>query len=325
MLYEYTIDPDFLLTISKRKGHQRELNPKEWGIGKNRFHVELPNNDGWAEKVYTIMGSLQGRDADKLQEFACNILSNVSIRRNSDSLDWNDKKSWADNIDAISTSAANFPIRLSFTDSPGNIVPCFSSDDLFFDDDKTLRRFDKLWYSESCSGNAKRNADNLVSFLRVFLCASSAIIWVDPYFSPFNRESIKSLKRVLEEIGENGQIYRKKRKITVYARKNDDINYDAFWNLFDEKISDFIPEGTLLTIIVAKRGTLRKFHNRYMISELGGYAFQEGSDTAKDDIWTISLMNGEEYRKEFDYYSKNCFPGEKKLHLIKVDERNFGG
>jgi hypothetical protein len=324
MLREYAIDPEFLVTAAKEKKRIRELNENEWGPGTHRLNLRLPDEGKWHENIYYLgkEKELSFIECERLQEYSTQVSRSVHFQRNLEHIDWNGRVSWAENIDNVNRKNSLFPFQFSFTELKAQKVKCFSIDDLNFENKSQETKFDTLWYPNSSSCNLDRNAENLIRFIRLFICASKDIFWVDPYFSLSDGSGWKeTLIRILKEIKENGQLFRTKRSITIYTKPGCERSY--YEKILSTEIEPKILTGTTLKIIIAEEGTERKFHNRYIISELGCYSFPHGTDckNPESDKWSISLMNRADHETYYKYYSKYSEDGLiDREHLILKDE-----
>jgi len=310
MIYEYLIDPEFLGELAQLPFKHSFFLKQEWGPGTHRFCLRLMEKwDRIPEKQ-----SLSLKQKVLYEYYVEAVVKRAKIARNMEHYDWDGKKEWKENIEAIATSGKFFPIRMVFTNSvlPMNGVFGVSSLQLMDDNEEAIL---KLWNSDN--SEKKRTAKEIAGILGLFLCASENIIWIDPYFQDQSR-FINVLTGVLAVLSEYSSRYRSRRTITIVAKysirgpKPRDLS--SLKAILEGLFAETRLPGTIVKVVFAEDGSKYKFHDRYMISELGGILFPGGTDECPDrDVWDLYLMPEEKLNRKRDYYS----------HI--VTERNWGG
>ncbi|MHA2023291.1 MAG: hypothetical protein ACTSWQ_06485 [Candidatus Thorarchaeota archaeon] len=324
MINEYLIDPEFLVNLAKRRGKHSFFLKSEWGLGTHRFCLRTLDN--W-ETVPKKEG-LSLKQKLVYEYYVKEIVLGAQINRNLEFFDWNEKHSWGLNAERLSESEGYYPIRMIFTDSCNSLHQSFSLNDLCLDDARE-DEFLRYWKSDIDAVEENRSAQQIAKIMGLFMSASKSIIWVDPYFQvqPRYTNVVEALFKQIELYSKQYQRKRKLKIITKNRLGRTSRNTEDFWQGIQELFSRIELSGTSVTVILADDGknSKYKFHDRYMLSELGGVLFPGGTDECPGrDIWEPMLLSRKRATRKRDYYtSVVADKGVSENFLIEVGRMEF--
>lgn len=152
-------------------------------------------------------------------------------------------------------------------------------------------------YNHERSLHVKRHPGKLCESIKPILQNSSEITFIDPYFYPAESRYKDTYKRYLSVVGSVNHIRSKGcRVIYIICSRNDEgkKNYikpeDFKQSCLDMK--DIVPSGLKLVIYRVK-DEQQELHNRYILTDIGGVLFGHGTDCSKnikeseDDIFLL--------------------------------------
>ncbi len=323
MINEYLIDPDFIVKMARQLKREAYFSKYMWGLGTHRYC--LRTLDDW--EAIPVREKLSLREKDLYEYFVREIVKGAQITRNLEYFDWEGKITWRENAEKAVEAGGFFPIRMVFSEKKSSCNLFFNSKDIT-DIDKE-DEFQRLWKSDINTQEFDRTAEQLAEMLGSFFCASKSIIWVDPYFSA-NRRYASVVKALFKTIASHGRNYQKERKLFIITKERFDGDNKCimdFWNEVTNLFSSLHLSDTKVFVILAEEGSnpRYKFHDRFMLSELGGVGFPGGTDEAPGrDMWSLSILERERVRSKLDYYKNIVSDSNDKTFLKEIARQEFG-
>ncbi len=321
MIYEYIIEPAFLVKLVKQSNGHQLFHKREWGCGTHRYCLGLLNSDWSKIPMEQALTMKQKQMYDYVVE---KIVVNARLNRNPEYINWDNKRKWKQNVANLLTEQGYHPVRMVFSKNRLKDKCFYRVDDIGLNSPRE-EEFSNLWKA-SDNGETDRNAKELVGLLGLFFSASKEITWVDPYFNTEKRY-LRVLGEILSTINSSHGRYRNHRSISIITSYEKIGNPDYFWKELARFLKPLSMKNTDLRVVLAGdgTGTQYKFHDRFMLSELAGFCFPGGTDEKPgEDKWFLKMLLKEELRRRWEFFS-NFVPPEKLFckSLRIFEARNF--
>jgi len=222
---------------------------------------------------------------------------------------YNPAKKWQENAEA---EHSIYPFRAIITDSNPNDIPeVLIADDM----DETS----PLWNVPG-DYHILRLPEVMAENVGGLLTLSTEILFIDPHFSPANGRFCCSLEQfVLKILNARRPIKR-----IEYHLKYDDTKPDGKWfkSECESRISRLIPQGIKLRLVRwQEKDRGERFHDRYILTEVGGISFSGGLDAGKYGETTyIALMRYETRSEIWRRYQLTTSEDERAYELVDETE-----
>lgn len=272
MFREYALEPELVATWGSRENYR--VFAREFGIGIPRLVAQYPKR--WARRVWESAQACEGKDRTRLETLLRQIEA-VSVRRQGSVVDNSNGSSWMDNAEVEN---ARLPFHaIVATANPGRSPHVLIGNDVNGDT--------PLW---TCPRGivVVRQAPQMAASVEILLRYAQEIVLIDPFMSPSaSRRKLDALRAFLSTImaRRGGQ---PPRRVEVQLLQPAGGTAEAFPGNCHSRARD-IPQGLVVRFVRWKErdGGLR-FHNRYILTELGGVQFAHGLDEGEpgeeDDI-----------------------------------------
>lgn len=286
MLYEYAVEPQ---AIGSSWATFRYVIEK-FGFDKGRLISEFPKK--WFREVYDATAGLPPIQKKRIEE-ALNLARKSKVVRSRRPYD-RDAGDWLHN--ALTEQQRNpFRAIIAGQKPDGSDVVLLAED------------LDELHPLMSVPHDCAivRDAPSLAAAMKEMLRFSSHILFVDPFFDPFNQRYKNTLRECLIIIsGENPDAvceihYRYHDNKTT----NEDLEREA-GNLFP----GIIPAGVKVSIFCwRQKNGGADFHARYLLTERGGIAVEAGFSAEGDHQTTdMHLMSFELSQERIGAFERNA-------------------
>jgi hypothetical protein len=286
MFYEYALDPQLLTNWKDFRYHTEKYS---WFHG--RLIARYPK--GWKKLVYESLSHC-GEVERKMIEVKLELLDNHRmIKRPSSSYD--PKKTWLNNtFEEHERKAFHAVITRENPDKHPDVL----LGDFLDETDPRFQVPNKI---------CERKADEFAEALTLLLKSSKRILFIDPNFSP-EKWRFRTVLETFIRVADNNRREQEpklelhtsiERYFKGYDREAvDEINKAKLvMSQFNQNLPDIIPLRKSITIFIWKEikdesAECRrdKFHNRYVLTDLGGVSFGTGLDqsdqgmTETDDL-----------------------------------------
>ncbi len=273
MHYEYAVEPEAIGSDWQTFRYVIE----KFGFDKGRIISQFPKH--WFREVYRAAEGLPTLQKKRI-EVALNQSKKNKIVRSGRPFDPR-LGGWLDNALA---EHARIPfhavIATENRETDDFVVPIDEIDELH----------SLIAVSHDCA--VERCAATLAASMKVMLELSSKILFVDPFFDPFKKNYIETLRACLEIVSTSHQ----QSECEVHYRyhrdkpSNDELEREA-----RELFCGVIPDGLSLVFFCWKeREKGADFHARYLLTEKGGIAVDAGfSAEGKHQTTDMHLMSYE--------------------------------
>lgn len=149
-----------------------------------------------------------------------------------------------------------------------------------------------------------RDVESLASALNGLLRFGSRIVFIDPFFTPFNA----GYKRLFSQCLRIVRDYNKQASCEIHYRYHEDRFTNLELETSVESFRKMIPEGLTVTIFCWKeKEPGEDFHARYLLTERGGIRVDAGFEPVGNHQNTdVSLMNLELVQSRLACFSKDA-------------------
>lgn len=277
MIRAFAMDPRL---VAKAAGSRRDLAMlvADVGLAKPRVLFAAPTRTQWrAESMKALAREPLGDVERKRAEEVVRLLVEGCVRRQ------------IQPAAALSTwRAASMRAReqqyvdaIVVADEGAGLVDAISWDDVNAAEDP--------WRTETCR-RIERTAEAMTTALRPFLRLAHEIHVIDPYFGPENRRH----RVVLESLAAAAATAPSLPTLHVHCG---DKAENSFFRAKAERLARGLPRGIRLVFHwIRERPGGERFHNRYLLTDLGGVAASDGFDAgARSQTTEFYLLARETY------------------------------
>lgn len=282
MIYEFALDPNVIIDWNSFRFFIDQFGPS-----KGRLISRFPKK--WKRMVYEALVEKKPSDLDRTRIEV--RLKSIDDRLLSNSRDYSPELPWVTN--AVNQHSVK-PFRAIITSGKNAEPYLLTADEV----DETNPHWRIL-----TSRSVMRTADAMAEVVRPLLEISSEIIFVDPYFDPEKRRFRRPLERFLDAISTGTT-----KRIEMHFRDHDNTPFfdDQFKQTCESKLAGILPVGLELRLVRwREREGGKRFHDRYILTNIGGLLFPTGLDDDDGDGGqqaTINLLTQElhcEFWKDF--------------------------
>lgn len=293
MIHEYALEPELVATWTDRIICRYFKDSFE--LGQGRLVSRYPKH--WNRLVRDASRGNNDLAQKRLEELLV-CLSEQMVRRSY--AQWDEETtSWRNNAER-EHERRPFHAILART-NPENHAHVLTESDIM-DGDSAAR-----WaVGHGCS--IKRNAVEMADAVAPLLRCSSDVIFVDPYFRLGPQRWRHPFKAFLERMVHQrpGEM---PTRIEVHTsdKVTDSETKKLFRGECDTKLHQCVPKGMkVLVRRLKKKQDGEQFHNRYILTDLGGVAFGSGLDEGKEgETDDITLMDRDQYQLRWSQYGGN--------------------
>ncbi len=168
-----------------------------------------------------------------------------------------------------------------------------------------------LWTSPSRSVTVEREAFRMAQAVAPLLRTCRKVLFIDPYFRPGWWRYRKPLREFLRAARRNRYTSGPDSlSLLEFHTSNKDSPVD-FWDQARRHLPNNIPSGLRLRLVRwRERKSGRDFHNRYILTNHGGVAFQHGLLEKVSDTDTVTLLDEPTRGELWRDFERNTSPYE---------------
>ena len=298
LIHDYVLEPELVAECNQfLYRYLTQYKKFSWDTGC--ILVQYPNN--WWELVEKQVGD------EKRLEVLRTWLHRTKVVH-SDFV-WNDTFTWLENAEQ-ENSPHSFHVILARDNPRGqsNVVRVANI---------TETAESKAWANPPPSVTLNRTAASMASCIEPLLRHAKRIHFIDPHFSPLQDRFKNPLRKFLKIICYDS------REVTLeyHTSDNNTLCWKDFRQECEDELPHLIPKGFTLTVRRWKnRVGGERFHNRYILTNIGGVAFgnsiaesPKGEDNISrlSDIDSIRWRNNYSGHSHFDLVGEVCIAGTK--------------
>lgn len=282
MLYEYALEPELL---NNWKDFRYFI--EKFGVSNGRLISRYPSS--WKKLVYEAAQQCPPMEKKRIEEKLKQLENRVLVSRISE---WNEDLNWISNT--IEEHSKRPFHAIIARENLNNHKQILVADEV--DEEHPLMQ-------SPTNFAVVRTAEEMARCVRDLLRLSRKIMFIDPYFSPSSKRHLRPLAEFLKIIDET---------VAKSSTKTVEIFYhttifqqeQSFKKQCKSKLTKIIPKNLSLGIV---RWNRKEFHNRYILTDIGGVSFETGLDdnnfgagTEKDDV---NVLGEERYQELWQQYS----------------------
>ena len=282
MIHEYALEPEMVAQWGGYQNHRFFL--REFGLGHGKIVSRYTKK--WATMVWNYSDSDNQMDKKRLEELLIRLKETMVRRKN---MSWDDQKSWL--LNAVQENTRYPFLKIIAQHNPSALPEIIAEQDL-----ATLPC--QGWDIES-GIVVKRTATAMAAGIERMLGCCRWVKFIDPFFSKNLNRYKQSLPAFLNILAGNSPVGRPE-NIEIHA-KGGSASAEYLITFYQE----LIPAGIQVTLYLwQEHPGGQKLHNRYIITDLGGVAFEHGLDTgAEGETDDINLLSLNQYKSRCEQYN----------------------
>jgi hypothetical protein len=273
MLYEYAVKPSLL-----NNWKDFRYFTEKFGVSRGRLISRYPKH--WKRLVYESLTNCGDVERKRIEE-GLQLLDDRLVRRQRE---WNSQYNWLANAEAEHLRSP-FHAILARTNRKHRE---------FVLEGDNVNETHPLWkVSTSCV--IPRKAQEMALCVAVLLQSSNKVLFIDPYFRPYDIRHRRPLEAFLAAVIEKRQSVSPTR-IEIHTGNNTSADY--FRGECERCLPSIVPQGIQVRIIRwRQRAGGEILHNRYILTDIGGVSFGVGLDDGTDgETDEVTLLEDKTYR-----------------------------
>ncbi len=279
MINEYALEPSLL---SNWKDFRYFV--EQFGIPNGRLISRYPKI--WKRLVYESLSECGDREKKRIEEALTRIDDKLLPRNNK----WDNQKNWLANAEEEHERQPFHAIIAR--GNPRKNTDVLEADDI---NESTL-----LWHNPT-EIIIKRKANDMAQAVASLLRISKVIMLIDPHFGPEVARYRRSLHEFLVATINNRTIPALK---TIEIHTSAKAKRDYFRRECLKRLPSIIPDG--IEVRVIRWNELQggeQFHNRFILTDLGGVAFRTGLDEGGEgETDEVSILPYDVYIRRYEQF-----------------------
>ena len=284
LIHDYALEPELVANGDPFLfRYLTQYKKFSWDTG--RIAVQYPST--WQRLVEKLVGD------EKRLEVLLTWLPKKRVVRNAST--WNDSFTWLENAEQENRL---YPFHAILAhDNPRNQSNVVRMEDISSEPDN------RAWDDPPPSVTVNRTATSMAACIEPLLRYSTRIRFIDPHFCAKHKRFQDPLCEFLRIIC----VSNRRVRLELHASANNASGWEDFRQECEEELPHIIPKGFTLTIRLWKNQNKgQKFHNRYILTDIGGVQFGTGLDqeitkgTQDQDIITrLSSLDSQIWLNKF--------------------------
>lgn len=291
MIYAYAIEPETVVAWTETQKFNFAFS--NFGLGTARVLLELPSKEKWNELVDEAAAAegLSPVQWTRLTELQAYLTERFARRR---SAYYDEQVVWLENAESEYA-------RRSFAAIVAKVNPRKHAH--VIQNEYIGDRKDPRWVRPRAA-TPKREASELAGAVSAMLQNADYIHFVDKHFGPENLRHRKVMEAYFNAMMAGRTV--PPRTVALHCVYKGGYDLQSF-NGEAQKLIRYLPKGAKLQFYRwrdKEDGEVReKFHNRYLLTDLGGVTFgvghEDGDDGESEDI---NLMDRDQYIKRWEQF-----------------------
>jgi hypothetical protein len=292
MINEYAIEPALAVAWAKSQS-EFEYFFEKFGLGQSKIMSEFPKFKNWRKQFKQAAAGAQDFELQRITALF-NLLVERRIFR--EGFTYDGTISWLENAETENYRCP-FQAILS-SENPRKHKSVLSP--LY------IKNSD-LWKTEE-QDYCQRIAENMAQLVLPILSNCSRLYLIDPHFGPENPRHRRPIEAFLKCMVNNR--FGKSLPDSIEIHTSDKAAFEFFKNTCQEKLQALIPSGFRVKL---KRWIVRpggeKFHQRFILSDIGGVEVDPGLDDGKEgESFKVMLLKRKMFEKHWqDFITAPAF------------------
>lgn len=284
LIHDYALEPELVAECNEfLYRYLTQYKKFSWNTGC--ILVQYPSI--WRRVVEKLVG-----DEKRLEVLFARLPRTQVVR---DASMWNDTATWLENAEQ-EKNLHPFHVILA-RDNPRNQSNVVRVEDISSETAESI-----AWGNPPPSVTVDRTATSMVAYIEPLLLYSTRIRFIDPHFCPLQNRFQNPLREFLRVICYGS------RQVTLEYHVSASYSDAPDWNEFQHDceycLPELIPTGFTLTI---RRWNNRvggdRFHNRYILTDIGGVSFNNSIAEVPSDEDIISRLSALDSQRWLKKYS----------------------
>lgn len=290
MIHAYAIEPECVVAWCDRRSFR--IVSGRFGVGTPRLLLELPKFSSWKKAVYDAASKANLSDLHKtrLAELF-KLLGNQRVRRMGTAYDGT--RPWLENAEA-EYARHPFAAIIAMTNPRSHAAVLLES--------AVGDEGNPLWH-RPLAATPSRTPEGIAAVVSALVENCDEIHLVDPHFGPENARHRRVLDSILELVAARRSGLPS--RVCVHCSPKAKID---FFEAEALAMASRIPAGVTLTFKRwAERAGGERFHNRYLLSNIGGVIIGVGLDAGREgQTDDVNLMDAVQFLKRWDQFNGAC-------------------
>jgi hypothetical protein len=292
MIYEYGIEPALAVAWAKNQS-EFEYYYEKFGLGRSKIMSEFPKFKNWRKQFKQAAAGAQDFELQRIT-----ALFNLFVERRviREGFTYNGTISWLENAEA-ENDRCPFKAILS-TGNPRKHKSVLSQASI---------KSSNLWKTEE-QDYCPRMSENMAQLVLPILSNCSRLYLIDPHFGPENPRHRRPIEDFLKCMANNR--FGKPLPDCIEIHTSDKAAFEFFKDTCQEKLPALIPSGYRVKLKrwIARPGG-EKFHQRFILSDIGGVEVDPGLDDGKKgENFKVMLLKRKMFEKHWqDFIAAPAF------------------
>jgi hypothetical protein len=290
MIHAYAIEPDCVVAWCDRRAFR--LVSGRFGVGTPRLLLELPKFSSWKKAVFEAASNanLSELDRTRLTELF-KLLGDQRVRRVGTSYDGT--RPWLENAEAEHTRHP-FAAIIAMANPRSHAAVLL--------DASVGDESNPLWY-RPLAATPPRTPEGMAAVVSALVENCDELHLVDPYFGPVRHRKVLEQLLAIVASRPSGQ----PKDICVHCSADKDVSLTCFEQQTAQMTSRIAAGVKVRFKRWSERANGEKFHNRYLLTDIGGVIFGVGLDAGSasqtDDV---NLMDAVQFLKRWGQFNGVC-------------------
>lgn len=289
MIKEIAVDPELIVELSKDVNRPwRRLVGSKFGIDKGVLKSRYPRS--WSKmfrKAYEneTLKELEKKAAEELYR----LITEFQIKR--PDIHWETQNNWLKNsLDEHKRNPfKGIVCKKDIYQSGVDVI-------VDFDDEKNGDSENIEMLNNNYKARLPRNNGDLIDILIDSFYYAKKVIIIDAFFDPFKNDYTEPLKELIDGLVKNKKTAHYP-EVIIIKRDGDGRQVE---DPLRRRVLSLIPNGLKLKFFVYdQKPRKEEFHNRYILSDIGGIivdpGFARNMDPGSTDMYDVNLMNASQY------------------------------
>lgn len=290
MIYAYAIEPACVVAWCDRRAFRLVFG--QFGLGTPRVLLEFPKLSKWKRLVHdaAILGGLSELDKARLTELL-KLLGTRPVRRVG--MDYDGQTPWLDNAEREHTRHP-FAAIIALENPRGH--PAVLLESAVGDENHPL------WHRPRAA-TPQRTPAEIGAALRAMIENCGELHLIDPHFGPENVRHRRVLEHLLGIVASRRS--GRPNRICVHCSGEKGVTLSFFEQQCSEQIAHRTPAGiTVQFKRWVRKDNGEKFHNRYLLTDLGGVVLGVGLDAGSaSETDDVNLMDATQFELRWDQFN----------------------
>ncbi len=283
MIYEYAIEPALAVAWAKHR-NEFEYYYEKFGLGQSKIMSEFPKFKNWRKQFKQAASGAQDFELQRITALFNQLIERRIYR---DGFSYDVTVTWLENAEK-ENGRCPFHTILS-AENPRKHKGILTPEAI---------KTSVLWKTEE-QDYCPRTSNDMARLVSSMLSNCFEFYFIDPHFGPENSRHRRPLEAFLNEMAVNRCGKPLPNRIEIHTSNKADSAF--FKNTCQEKLPQLIPSGYRVRLKRwAERIGGEKFHQRFILTDIGGVEVDPGLDDGKEgESFKVMLLKRKMFEKHW--------------------------